>query len=246
MPASSWVRTKLRACLFDFGGTLDADGVAWQDRFFQLYTRHGMRPDRERFRRAFYHADDTLTETRALEGLGFRETVEEQARRVWKALEWDEPESKLRAVIDDFIGGTVQSMDRNRKVLDALCGTFLLGMVSNFYGNLEPVCEELGIRRFFGCLIDSNQVGVVKPDPRIFQAALDRLGVRADETVFVGDNVSRDMEGARDLGMPHVLLVGPGPGSRAPCCPGDPVIHSLEGLLPLLLNGTKGSHGTGE
>jgi len=242
---SSWVSAHPRACLFDFGGTLDADGIAWQDRFYHLYTHHGLHPDRERFRKAFYHADDTLTETRALEGLGFRKTVEEQSRRVWQALDWDQPEEKLEAVVEDFIGATVRSVHRNRKVLDALQGTFLLGIVSNFYGNLEPVCEELGIRQFFRCIIDSNREGVTKPDPRIFQAALDRLGVQAGEAVFVGDNVARDMEGARDVGMPHVLLAGPSPPSRAPCCHGDPVIRTLEGLLPLLMNGKNGSDGVG-
>jgi putative hydrolase of the HAD superfamily len=198
-----------------------------------------MCPDREAFRKAFYHADDTLTETRALKGLGFRKTVEEQAGRVWEALAWNEPESKLRAVVEDFIERTRRNMERNRSLLNDLSATFRLGIVSNFYGNLEPVCEELGIRHLFGCLIDSNVVGVVKPDPKIFQAALDRLEVRAGETVFVGDNVFRDMEGARDMGMPHILVAGASPEARGPCCPGDPVIRSLEELGPLLLNGHK-------
>jgi len=227
----------LKACLFDFGGTLDSDGWNWQDRFHALYLRHGMHPDRDVFRKAFYQADDTLVETRALEGQGFRKTVEDLAAGLWQALALSEPESKLRAVVDDFLEETRRTVDRNRALLAAWGETFRLGIVSNFYGNLETVCEELGIQSLFGCMIDSNRIGVVKPDPRIFTAALDRLGVTAREAVFVGDNVYRDMEGARNVGMPHVLLAGGSPSSPAPCCPGDPVIRSLTELGPLLFNG---------
>lgn len=234
MPTSTWNTQRLKACLFDFGGTLDSDGCNWQDRFYALYAKHGMRPDREAFRQAFYRADDALTETRALEGHGFRRTVEEQASRVWDGLALGEPKDHLRAVVEDFLEDTRQTVERNLPLLLELSGTFRLGVVSNFYGNLETVCQDLGIAKLFACLIDSNRLGVVKPDPRIFQAALDRLGVTARETVFVGDSVRRDMEGARGIGMPHVLLAGSSPGTPGSCCQGDPVIRSLVELGPLL------------
>jgi len=237
--ASPWNTQPLKACLFDFGGTLDADGTTWQDRFYELYAKHGLHPDRETFRKAFYRADDSLTETRALEGQGFRKTVEEQAARVWEALAWDGPEDRLAAVVEDFWEAARRTVRRNLEILTELRSVFRLGIVSNFYGNLEPVCEELGIRYLFECLVDSNRVGVVKPDPRIFQAALRHLEVRAEETVFVGDNVYRDMEGARNVGMPHILLASRSLSAPAPCCPGDPVIRSLEELGPLLLRGTR-------
>ncbi len=229
----------MKACLFDFGGTLDADGITWQDNFYGLYRKHGMHPDREAFRQAFYKSDDNLTDSRALEGMGFRQTVVTQAQGVWDALAPDEPESKLRAVVDDFIEGTLYHIHRNRKILDELKSSYQLGIVSNFYGNLETVFEELEIRDLFHCLIDSNRVGVTKPDPKIFQAALDRIGVQAEQAVFVGDNVYRDMEGAREMGMPHILLAGDRKPERSSCCPGDPVIRTPEDLGPLLLNGHK-------
>jgi len=235
--ASVWTASNLKACLFDFGGTLDADGITWQDQFFALYRKHGMHPDREAFRRAFYRSDDTLTETRALEGVGFRETVAIQARGVWAALDLKEPEEKLQAVVEDFIENARRHVRRNQKVLTALKRSYRLGIVSNFYGNLEIVCDDLGIRNLFDCLIDSNREGVTKPDPRIFQAALEKIGVPAEQTVFVGDNVFRDMEGAREAGMRHVLVAGDRFADRRSCCPHDPVIRTLEHLGPLLENG---------
>ena len=48
------------AVLFDFGGTLDADGVAWKERFFRLCLDEGVTIERERFDPVFYAADDAL------------------------------------------------------------------------------------------------------------------------------------------------------------------------------------------
>jgi len=226
----SWTRDDLKACLFDFGGTLDSDGVTWQDRFYALYEKHGIQVDREAFRQAFYSADDSLIETGALEGAGLMETLQAQAQRVWGALRLGGESRVLGAIVTDFFDGMKWHIERNRNLLELLKNRYELGIVSNFYGNLHRVCEDLGIQDLFHCLIDSSHVGVVKPDPRIFQAALDRMSIQPYEAVFVGDNPGRDMEGAKGLGMPHIWLAGEDVGRRRPCCPGDPVIPTLDAL----------------
>ena len=235
MDNPSWPPGNPEACLFDFGGTLDADGVAWQDRFYALYEKHGVRVDREAFRQAFYSADDSLTETNTLQGAGLMETLRAQAEGVWNALGLNDRTGQLRAIVTDFFDGMQWHIEHNRSLLVLLKSRYKLGIVSNFYGNLERVCEDLGIHGLFNCIVDSSRIGAVKPDPRIFQAALDRLNVRPQQAVFVGDNPGRDMEGARGLGMPHVWLAGEDVNRRSPCCPGDPVIPTLDALGPLLL-----------
>ena len=55
-------------------------------------------------------------------------------------------------------------------------------------------------------IVDSRSHGRVKPHPTIFQAALERLGVRADDAVMVGDSIEEDIEGARALGMRAILI----------------------------------------
>jgi putative hydrolase of the HAD superfamily len=227
----------LRACLFDFGGTIDADGVTWQDRFFALYEKHGLHVDREVFRQAFYAADDSLTETGSIAGTGLQETLETQGERLWKALGLKDDRVRVRAIAADFLDGMKRYVERNRPLLLSLSGCYDLGIVSNFYGNLDKVCEDLGIRDLFPCIIDSSCEGVLKPDARIFQAALDRMGVRPEEAVFVGDNPGRDMVGAKGVGMPHIWLAGKNPERAKPCCPGDLVIESLDAIGPLLLEG---------
>jgi putative hydrolase of the HAD superfamily len=79
-----------------------------------------------------------------------------------------------------------------------------LALVSNGVRDLRQFVahHRLGV----DAIVDSRTHGRVKPHPTIFQAALDRLDVRASEAVMVGDSLAEDVEGARALGL-HAVLV---------------------------------------
>ncbi len=83
-----------------------------------------------------------------------------------------------------------------------------LGVVSNSDGRVEAALEAAGLRRYFDVVLDSALVGVEKPDPAIFHAALEALGVRPDEALYVGDLYEVDVVGARAAGVEAVLLCG--------------------------------------
>jgi HAD superfamily hydrolase (TIGR01509 family) len=83
-----------------------------------------------------------------------------------------------------------------------------LGVVSNSDGRAEAALDAAGLRRYFEVVIDSALVGFEKPDPRIFQAGLQVLGVEAEETLYVGDIYEVDAVGARAAAM-EVALIDP-------------------------------------
>jgi putative hydrolase of the HAD superfamily len=83
---------------------------------------------------------------------------------------------------------------------------YQLGIVSNFYGNLEAVCHSAGLASLFAVMVDSHRVGAEKPDPAIFRAALEPLHATPETTVFVGDSLRRDREGARRMGMRFIWV----------------------------------------
>jgi putative hydrolase of the HAD superfamily len=105
-----------------------------------------------------------------------------------------------------------------------------LGVVSNFEEWLEGLLEELGVRDEFDVRVISGIEGMEKPDPRIFRLALERAGVRAEESVYVGDNPHFDVEPAAAIGMFPVLIDRRG---RHPDHPGARV-DTMADLLPLL------------
>jgi HAD superfamily hydrolase (TIGR01509 family) len=218
--------------LFDFGGTLDSDGVAWKDRFFRIWTDEVEPVGREAFDRAFYSADDELVGS-VPKDLSLSATIERLGHGLTARLGADTAAADRAS--RRFAGETLAVLAGRGALLARLASTHRLAIVSNFYGNLLAACEEAGIRSHFSAAIDSADVGCVKPDPRIFQAALDALGARTEDAIFVGDSPGRDMAGARALGMQHILLRPnlEGDGFEC-CCPGDRVIARLEDLAEAL------------
>ena len=77
---------------------------------------------------------------------------------------------------------------------------YALAVVSNFDRRLYAVLNELQLSGFFDAVIISSEVGADNPDPRIFERALQILGVKAEETWHVGDDPKRDW-GAEALGL---------------------------------------------
>ncbi len=83
---------------------------------------------------------------------------------------------------------------------------FKLGIVSNADGRVAADAERLGLAKFFDVIIDSQVVGVEKPNPKIFQLALDALEVPPAEAMYAGDIYAIDMLGARAAGIAGKLI----------------------------------------
>jgi putative hydrolase of the HAD superfamily len=81
-----------------------------------------------------------------------------------------------------------------------------LAVVSNWDVSLHDVLERTGLRGLVDAVVISAELGVAKPDPAIFRAALQRLGATADGAVHVGDSLEHDVAGARAAGLEAVLV----------------------------------------
>jgi putative hydrolase of the HAD superfamily len=81
-----------------------------------------------------------------------------------------------------------------------------IGIVSNWDTRLKTISDGLGLTRLVDFIVISAEVGVRKPDPRIFRMALDKAGVRPEEAIHVGDLPEEDAEGARRAGVRPVLI----------------------------------------
>ncbi|MBI3635640.1 MAG: HAD family hydrolase, partial [Candidatus Rokubacteria bacterium] len=184
---------------FDFGGTLDANGIPWKERFFGLYRDHGVAVPAAEFALAFYAADAALVGT-IPRTLALRDTVFTLSAAVARALGRDAAVGER--VAQRFLDDAGVAFAESAGVLARLAPRFRLGVVSNFYGNLERVCADAGLDRWLAVMVDSACVGCEKPDARIFRHATDALGLAPAAVTFVGDSLPRDMAGARALGMP--------------------------------------------
>jgi putative hydrolase of the HAD superfamily len=109
-----------------------------------------------------------------------------------------------------------------------------LTVVSNSNGTLRAHMDRIGLSPFVTCIVDSCDVGVEKPDPRIFQIALERSAAQPESTIHVGDMYQVDVVGAGAAGLRAVLLDEMQLHDQADCLR----IRSLSELVELVSNGT--------
>ena len=112
--------------------------------------------------------------------------------------------------------------------LEALAALGLrMTVVSNANGTLCAHMDRLGLSRYVHCVLDSCDFGVEKPDPRLFEIALERSGAEAATTIHVGDLYQVDVVGARAAGLRGVLLDEKGLYEGVDC----PRVRSLAELV---------------
>ena len=108
---------------------------------------------------------------------------------------------------------------------------YFLGLVSNRSTPCQEQCEALGLLGYFDFAYVAAEVGAWKPDPRIFDRALEITGVLPEETLYIGDNYYADILGAKKAGIQPILLDPKSIFPEAACT----VIHTIRDLGTILL-----------
>jgi FMN phosphatase YigB (HAD superfamily) len=105
--------------------------------------------------------------------------------------------------------------------------------VSNSDGRVAQALDAAGLRHYFDVVIDSALVGLEKPDPGIFRAALEALAVAPEEALYVGDLYEVDVLGAQAAGIRAILFAPPAGETMQTC----PTTSSIQDLVNDLLSG---------
>jgi len=140
--------------------------------------------------------------------------------------------------------GTMLPPENREAIRTLKRGGLRLGLVSNVHllpDMMREDLEHLDLLELFDVTVFSSEEKIRKPHPRIYQAALTRLGVPAERAVFVGDRLREDVRGPKDLGMRAILTTQfrqEDPAEAA--VPPDAVIASLAELPDVLARWTHG------
>lgn len=200
---------KYSAIFWDIGGViLDQDSIQRGRRLFvtglsvkfDLETTEAIRTwDRELG--AYFRARDGQTFRPAYEG--YQQTVEKVVGRP--------------VAVDDWLPLAVQSVDvafqpgeGAVEALEKLVNEgYYLGVISDIDAwEAEYILTALGVRAYFDHVTTSAEVGRTKPAPPIFETALEKAGVSAEQSLFVGDRYENDMRGGKQAGLGTVAFGG--------------------------------------
>lgn len=203
--------------IFDFGGTLDTNGIHWMKMIWKAYQEFNIPIDEQQFRRAYIYVEQELERTDSISPqTTFEAMLVGKLRRqmeflretnLWKDNEWEQKHMEITTYIYSKVKTETK---RSRTVLSALKKNYKIAVVSNFYGNLNTVLKEFGLYDFCTTTVDSSICGIRKPDPLIFAQAVKALGISPDEAIVIGDSIKNDILPAQQLGCTTIWLKGSG------------------------------------
>lgn len=198
-----------KTILFDFGGTLDTNGIHWSVMFSDAYKKIGLDIRKEKFNRAYVKADEELKKIANENIKTYEELLIKQTELQLINFDLNEQED-ITEITKNVSNIIIEEMRRcikdSKKILAELKAKYRLGLVSNFYGNLGKVCDSIGFSEFFDVMIDSEQEKIEKPNPEIFSLALRKLSANPEDAFVVGDSYERDIVPAKILGCKTIWL----------------------------------------
>jgi putative hydrolase of the HAD superfamily len=200
----------LRGVFLDAGDTLLCPWPSFHERFQLVAQEHGVRFELAEveaawvtaIREALWPEDWTDPATQRQFWHGFY-------LEVLRHLPFDGDAARLAEAAYEVFSdpATYRLFDDSRPALEALAARGLtLGVISNFEPWLRDVLALQQVDHLFATVTISGVIGIAKPDPGIFHAALDTAGVRAGEALYVGDQPEIDAKAAEDVGMTPVLI----------------------------------------
>lgn len=132
--------------------------------------------------------------TRAQTGEISQDDIWAYARNELKLSSGEYPDLKKRFFGGDILDSKLVAFIRTLKP------HYKIGIISNAWSELPAALDEWEILDVFDVVIGSGDVGIMKPDPKIYQIALEYLAVEPDEAVFIDDFIE-NIQGARQIGI---------------------------------------------
>jgi len=222
--------------------SFDADGTLWD---FEGVMRHALGCALDELRRLVPAVPDSLSINTLI---AIRDQVaEEQKSRglTHEAIRLEAFKRTLRFInnSDDDLAVHLNTLYLKRRfedillfddvlpTLEALRGGYTMGLLSN--GNTYP--ERCGLEGYFQFVVFAQDHGIQKPDPQLFEIAIERAGCAKRQLLHIGDSVQNDVIGAKQAGIKSVWLNRQGMDNEAEQQP-DFEISSLWELTEILKN----------
>jgi putative hydrolase of the HAD superfamily len=212
---------RIRAVIFDAVGTLLHLREPVGATYARFAAARGARIPASRLEEAFRRVlaatplpapepGEGSAQAAARERAGWREIVRRSFRAADQSVRVDDEDALFDALWTHYAQPEAWTVAAGAEdALDALAASGrVLAVLSNFDQRLRPLLAALGLRGRFRAVVLPADAGAAKPDRRIFEVCLDRLGVPGPRAVYVGDHAVRDVKAARAAGLHAIDVAG--------------------------------------
>jgi len=197
-----FMKNKIRTIFFDAGNTL-----IFPDYFLIQKTldEFGIESTVSKIRTAEY---DAMAEAQKVKGaqswkvyfgiwLKMAGAQEENIKEIYAGLWERHRQTNLWSLVEESAVETLAELKKRQ---------YKLGVISNSNGSIKELLTNCGLAGYFDLIVDSSEFGIRKPDPKIFEFALNKLKAAPGESLFVGDSYEIDILGAENAGLTAVLF----------------------------------------
>ena len=203
----------IKGIIFDYGGTIDTNGIHWGEVIAEQYRLADIEIDRDLYRNAYVHGERSLAKAPII-------APEDTFHTLLKkkiAIQFEYLKEQIRQphtftaelaemVADGCYRKVLDTLATSRSVIERLAARYPMVLVTNFYGNMPVVLNEFGLESHFKSIIESSVVGIRKPDPALFAMGVEALQLPAKEIVVIGDSYRKDIYPASTLGCKTIWL----------------------------------------
>lgn len=204
--------SSIKGIIFDYGGTIDTDGIHWGEFIWKEYRKQGIEIEHETYREAYVYGERFLAANHVIESTDtFHTLLRKKIVIHFDYLRNRFPEkhfSKENAekIADGCYSEVKKTMEITCGVVRELSREYPLVLVTNFYGNMPVVLKEFNLSEYFKTIVESSVVGLRKPDPSLFALGVEALGFEPQEIVVIGDSYRKDIYPSSTLGCKTVWL----------------------------------------
>lgn len=205
---------KVKGILFDYGGTIDSNGMHWAEVIWMAYEIYKVPVTKEVFRDAYVFGERTLGKNPIIRS--YHTFLNMLCTKCDIQIQWlidnlylnsKDISMDLPAQLGEWCYNYArQSIDTARPILEKLARKYPFVLVSNFYGNIETVLKDFELDHLFPEIIESAVVGVRKPDPTIFRLGIDAIKLPEANCVVIGDSYDKDIVPALAVGCQAIWI----------------------------------------
>ena len=204
--------SSIKGIIFDYGGTIDTNGIHWGELIWEEYKATGVGIDRESYREAYVHGERSLAKAPIIEPTDtFRTLLKKKIHIQFDYLRDTHAGIELgiekeAEVAERCYERVLETMKKTRAVVYQLASRYPMVLVTNFYGNMPVVLNEFSLKESFKEIVESSVVGLRKPDPALFALGIESLGLKAENIVVIGDSYKKDIYPSALLGCRTIWI----------------------------------------
>lgn len=201
----------IKSILFDSGRVLNMSSTGhWfiPPSFFEYINKEKfLSIEKEKINNAFSNAQKYLFNEKLIKD---RKEELKHFTNFYKLFSENLPELEINNIEDlakDIVYNTSKYIfyDDVKEVIPRLKNKYKMAVVSDAWPSLENVFIDADMKKYFEIIVISTQIGTLKPDPKMYETAIENLNVNNSEAIFIDDNINNCL-GAEKLGIKSILM----------------------------------------